>query len=219
MFESCRAHGNPERLPRRRGELGQSRTSPLTDAGVDEEVDVPETERLHACRVRVEASAGRRFDHIEPGRECDPVRAVAPRHRVSDEASAARAELQRCAGNRLRARLLGHTDWRDRPARNRSVKAAPSRLRLRGPRGENPGTDESQEVSHLERVDAREGRPCGRPSSRVRTASSAYGVSLLILVDQFASAVREPGPCDAPPHVPSRLSPEPPTKNGPPQSV
>ena len=46
-----------------------------------------------------------------------------------------------------------------------------------------------------------------------------YGVSLLIRVFQSPSAVRVPGPWLAPPHVPSRLSPEPPAKNGPPQAV
>jgi hypothetical protein len=46
-----------------------------------------------------------------------------------------------------------------------------------------------------------------------------YGVSLLIRVFQSASAVRVPAPWLAPPHVPSRLSPLPPAKNGPPQSV
>ena len=46
-----------------------------------------------------------------------------------------------------------------------------------------------------------------------------YGVSLLMRVDQLASAERTPGPWLAPAHVPSRLSPVPPTKNGPPQSV
>src|SRR5439155_16014947 len=49
--------------------------------------------------------------------------------------------------------------------------------------------------------------------------SRCYGVSLLMRVDQFARAVRTPGPCDAPAQVPSRLSPAPPAKNGPPQSV
>src|SRR5690348_12365690 len=41
----------------------------------------------------------------------------------------------------------------------------------------------------------------------------------LIRVDQVASAVRTPGPWLAPAQVPSRLSPVPPAKNGPPQSV
>src|SRR4029077_11444270 len=46
-----------------------------------------------------------------------------------------------------------------------------------------------------------------------------YGVSLLIRVDQLPSAERGPGPWDGPAHVPSKLSPLPPKKNGPPQSV
>src|SRR5437773_4101979 len=48
---------------------------------------------------------------------------------------------------------------------------------------------------------------------------AVYGVSLLMRVDQFARAVRTQGPCDAPPHVPRRLSPAPPTKQGPPHAV
>ena len=44
-----------------------------------------------------------------------------------------------------------------------------------------------------------------------------YGVSLLIRVDQLPSAARVPGPWLAPAQVPSRLSPVPPAKNGPPQ--
>jgi hypothetical protein len=46
-----------------------------------------------------------------------------------------------------------------------------------------------------------------------------YGVSSLILVDQLASAERVPTPPGVPAHVPSRLSPLPPAKNGPPQVV
>src|SRR5258706_439534 len=46
-----------------------------------------------------------------------------------------------------------------------------------------------------------------------------YGVNLLMNVDQLPSAARVPGPWLEPPHVPSKLSPVPPTKNGPPQSV
>src|SRR5438477_7698485 len=49
--------------------------------------------------------------------------------------------------------------------------------------------------------------------------NSVYGVSLLIRVDQLPSAARTPGPWLAPPHVPRRLSPVPPTKKGPPQLV
>src|SRR5204863_439577 len=50
-------------------------------------------------------------------------------------------------------------------------------------------------------------------------ARRSYGVSLLVRVDQFASPVRFPGPWLAPPQVPSRLSPLPPAKNGPPHDV
>ena len=58
----------------------------------------------------------------------------------------------------------------------------------------------------------------GRAGAALRTGRAVgYGVSLLIRVDQFASAVRGPGPWLAPAHVPSRLSPVPPAKNGPPQ--
>src|SRR5207248_1111529 len=59
----------------------------------------------------------------------------------------------------------------------------------------------------------------GRAVALPPMCNRSYGVSLLIRVDQFASAVRPPGPWVAPPHVPSRLSPEPSAKNGPPQSV
>lgn len=38
-------------------------------------------------------------------------------------------------------------------------------------------------------------------------------------VAQLPSAARAPGPWLEPPHVPSKLSPLPPAKNGPPQSV
>jgi hypothetical protein len=65
---------------------------------------------------------------------------------------------------------------------------------------------------------------------RPSVVSGRYGVSLLIRVDQLASAVRVPGvpgvpdaggpKLNVPPaQVPSRLSPVPPAKNGPPQSV
>ena len=60
----------------------------------------------------------------------------------------------------------------------------------------------------------------GGPALRPALQSSSdlpvdYGVNLLIRVDQFASAVRGPGArAQAPAHVPSRLSPVPPTKNG-----
>jgi hypothetical protein len=46
-----------------------------------------------------------------------------------------------------------------------------------------------------------------------------YGVSSLIRVDQLPSAERTPTPPGEPAHVPSRLSPLPPAKNGPPQVV
>src|SRR6266550_4873200 len=46
-----------------------------------------------------------------------------------------------------------------------------------------------------------------------------YGVSLLIRVDQLPSAERTPTPPGEPAHIPSRLSPLPPEKNGPPQVV
>jgi hypothetical protein len=48
---------------------------------------------------------------------------------------------------------------------------------------------------------------------------TAQGVYLLIRVDQLPSAPRLPGPWLAPAQVPSRLSPLPPAKNGPAQSV
>src|SRR2546423_8553771 len=75
----------------------------------------------------------------------------------------------------------------------------------------------------------KEGRPCGRPS-RSASCPLAYGVSLLIRVDQLASAVRGPGVSavpgavpgnvNVPPaQVPSRLSPLPSAKNGPPHGV
>ena len=57
------------------------------------------------------------------------------------------------------------------------------------------------------------------PPLGVNVALLIYGVNLLINVDQLAIAARTPGPWLAPPQVPSRLSPVPPTKNGPPQSV
>lgn len=59
----------------------------------------------------------------------------------------------------------------------------------------------------------RSGGPC--PS----LATPCYGTSLLMRVDQLPRAVRPPGPWLAPPQVPSRLSPDPPAKNGPPQAV
>lgn len=46
-----------------------------------------------------------------------------------------------------------------------------------------------------------------------------YGVNLLMRVDQLASAVRVPGAPAVAAHVPSKLSPVPPVKNGPPQVV
>ena len=46
-----------------------------------------------------------------------------------------------------------------------------------------------------------------------------YGVILLIRVDQLPSAARMPVAPAEPAHVPSRLSPVPPAKNGPPQAV
>lgn len=58
----------------------------------------------------------------------------------------------------------------------------------------------------------------GRPRAAISVSVPfCYGVSLLIRVDQLASAARAPGPWLAPPHVPSKLSPVPPEKNGPPQ--
>lgn len=48
---------------------------------------------------------------------------------------------------------------------------------------------------------------------------SGYGLNLLMNVDQLPRAVRPPGPWPAPAHVPSKLSPFPPVKNGPPQSA
>src|SRR5205823_11937656 len=59
----------------------------------------------------------------------------------------------------------------------------------------------------------------GRALALPRLSDWPYGVSLLMRVDQFASALRAPGPWLAPPQVPRMLSPEPPKKNGPPQSV
>src|SRR5262249_16560887 len=61
------------------------------------------------------------------------------------------------------------------------------------------------------------GAPEQRP--RLSVGRRLYGVSLLIRVDQFPWAVRSPGPCVGPAHVPSRLSPLPSTKKGPPHVV
>ena len=47
----------------------------------------------------------------------------------------------------------------------------------------------------------------------------AQGVNRLIRVDQLASEVRTPAPPGEPLQLPSRLSPLPPAKNGPPQLV
>ena len=46
-----------------------------------------------------------------------------------------------------------------------------------------------------------------------------YGVNWLMNVDQLPSAARVPGALGEPAHVPSKLSPLPPAKNGPPQVV
>ena len=61
--------------------------------------------------------------------------------------------------------------------------------------------------------------PQARDSPIIGFRGQGYGVSLLIRVDQLPSAARTPGPCLGPAQVPSRLSPLPPAKNGPPQSV
>src|SRR4051794_10035646 len=55
----------------------------------------------------------------------------------------------------------------------------------------------------------RHGGPGARTSKPRR-----QGTSLLIRVDQLPRGARTPGPWLAPPQVPSRLSPVPPTKNG-----
>src|SRR6059036_3554173 len=73
----------------------------------------------------------------------------------------------------------------------------------------------------METVIAEEGRGKERaglwPALSSLLVGPPYGVNLLIRVDQLPSAARAPGPWLAPPHVPSRLSPVPPAKNGPPQ--
>lgn len=57
--------------------------------------------------------------------------------------------------------------------------------------------------------------PCGA----AQTPKSGYGVNLLIRVDQLPIAARVPIPPGVPAQVPSRLSPDPPLKKGPPQVV
>src|SRR5881227_90250 len=52
-----------------------------------------------------------------------------------------------------------------------------------------------------------------------RARQSGQGVNLLMRVDQLPSAVRTPVPLGGLAQVPSRLSPLPPAKNGPPQVV
>src|SRR5436190_842835 len=104
---------------------------------------------------------------------------------------------------------------RNLPARTRAVRGSAPRPIVRRAERDERGAAHAREGSAAER----ERGPAVAGPLFVPHLAGRYGVSLLIRVDQLPSAARVPGPWLAPPQVPSRLSPVPPAKNGPPQLV
>jgi hypothetical protein len=209
---------------RPRRAVARWRTRALADTRVDREVDARETSRPDARMVGFEPtvdSDGTRSPHrVKTGRKPHSIAAFVVSDGAADDTGIMR-EQERDVSRGLRARLLGDADGSDRTPGDDSPQTARSRV-CPGPgrtgqhEREGQSAERDPHLPHGRRT--KEGRPCGRPSRSIRRCRS-YGVSLLIRVDQFASAERGPGPCPAPPHVPSKLSPVPPTKNGPPQAV